>query len=75
MHEQIAEQRARLGGGRRRRCVAVVSGDGLRALFEELGALVVDGGPTLNPSTNDLLAGIDSVPAPRSSCCRTRATW
>ena len=25
--------------------------------------MVVDGGPTLNPSTNDILKGIDSVPA------------
>ena len=37
--------------------VAVVSGDGLRQLYEELGATVVDGGPTMNPSTDELLAG------------------
>ena len=40
--------------------VAVASGDGLRSLFEGLGALVVDGGPTLNPPTKDLLAAIES---------------
>ena len=30
---------------------------GCGALFESLGAMVVDGGPTLNPSTKDLLGG------------------
>ncbi len=51
--------------GREPRCaaVAVVSGDGLRQLFEELGVHTIDGGPTLNPSTYDLLAGIHEVPA------------
>jgi DAK2 domain fusion protein YloV len=43
--------------------VAVVSGEGLRALFNELGVHTIDGGPTLNPSTYDLLAGIHEVPA------------
>ncbi len=62
MHEQVAGQRARLGNGRAG-VVAVASGSGLRALFEGLGALAVDGGPTLNPPTKDLLAGIDSCPA------------
>ncbi len=43
--------------------VAVVSGEGLRELFHELGVHTIDGGPTLNPSTYDLLAGIHEVPA------------
>ncbi|MDO8184548.1 DAK2 domain-containing protein [Conexibacter sp. JD483] len=43
--------------------LAVVSGDGVSALFEGLGAHVLDGGPTLNPSTYELLAGIHDVPA------------
>jgi uncharacterized protein len=43
--------------------VAVVSGDGLRELFHELGVNTVNGGPTLNPSTYDLLAAIHEVPA------------
>jgi DAK2 domain fusion protein YloV len=52
-------------GGQRVRCgaVAVVSGDGLRQLFAELGVHAIDGGPTLNPSTYDLLAAIHEVPA------------
>jgi uncharacterized protein len=52
------------GGGSAARCaaVAVVSGEGLRELFAELGVHTIDGGPTLNPSTYDLLAGIHEVP-------------
>jgi DAK2 domain fusion protein YloV len=62
MREQIAERTARLQAGR---CaaVAVVSGRGMRELYEGLGAFVVDGGPTFNPSINDLLAAIHEVPA------------
>jgi DAK2 domain fusion protein YloV len=43
--------------------VAVVSGNGLRAMFEELGVHTIDGGLTLNPSTYDLLAAIHEVQA------------
>jgi uncharacterized protein len=43
--------------------LAVVSGEGLRALFAELGVHTLDGGPTLNPSTYELLAAIHEVPA------------
>jgi DAK2 domain fusion protein YloV len=43
--------------------LAVVSGDGLAAMFHELGVQTLDGGPTLNPSTYDLLAAIHAVPA------------
>jgi DAK2 domain fusion protein YloV len=51
--------------GRRARCgaLAVVNGDGLRALFQSLGVDTIDGGPTLNPSTYELLAGIHEVEA------------
>jgi uncharacterized protein len=52
-------------GGPVVRCgaVAVVNGGGLREMFNELGVHTIDGGPTLNPSTYDLLAGIHEVPA------------
>ncbi len=68
MHEQIGERTHRLGarnGGEQATCgaLAVVSGEGMRALFEGLGVHPLDGGPTLNPSTYDLLAGIHDVPA------------
>ncbi len=62
MREQIAERRARLEGGRSG-AVAVAAGEGLERLFAELGAHVVPGGETLNPSTYELLAGIHQVPA------------
>jgi uncharacterized protein len=41
--------------------LAVVTGDGMRGLFESLGVRVLDGGPTLNPSTYDLLAAIHAI--------------
>jgi hypothetical protein len=69
MHAQVAERTARLGGvlagDARALCgiVAVASGPGVRALYEELGALVVDGGPTMNPSTKELLAAIHAAAA------------
>jgi hypothetical protein len=43
--------------------LAVTAGQGMRALFESLGVRVLDGGPTLNPSTYDLLAAIHAIPA------------
>ena len=38
--------------------VAVTAGAGLGALFEQAGAVVVDGGPTANPSTAELLEAV-----------------
>ncbi len=52
-----------LGAEVRCGAVAVVSGAGLAQLFAELGVHTIGGGPTLNPSTYDLLAGIHEVPA------------
>jgi DAK2 domain fusion protein YloV len=62
MREQIAERTARLQAGR---CAAVVvaAGRGIRELYEGLGAFVVDGGETFNPSIYDLLAAIHEVPS------------
>jgi len=67
MHEQVQERSARLASaaanGRRTAVLAVCSGDGVAALFAQLGAQPLDGGPTLNPSTEELLAGIDALHA------------
>jgi DAK2 domain fusion protein YloV len=64
MREQMAERNARLGaGGGRTGVVAVAAGAGMERLFAELGAHVVPGGETLNPSTYELLAGIHGVAA------------
>ncbi len=62
MRKQMAERDARLAAGRTG-VVAVAAGDGLERLFAELGADVVPGGETLNPSTYELLAGIHGVAA------------
>ncbi|MFZ0089779.1 MAG: DAK2 domain-containing protein [Solirubrobacteraceae bacterium] len=43
--------------------LAVVNGEGMATLFAGFGVRVLDGGPTLNPSTYDLLAAIHDVPA------------
>jgi DAK2 domain fusion protein YloV len=64
MHEQMGQRTERLAEAVQTCGVlAVLSGDGMRDLFEGLGAHVLDGGPTLNPSTYELLAGIHGVPA------------
>ena len=71
MREQVAERDERLSGDGRppedevSECgvVAVVSGPGIAALYEGLGAHAVDGGPTMNPSTYDLLAAVHAVAA------------
>ena len=60
MREQIAQRDARLTVGRSG-AVAVAAGEGIERLFAELGAHVVPGGETLNPSTFELLAGIHEV--------------
>jgi dihydroxyacetone kinase-like predicted kinase len=68
MSEQILERDQRLGAGSSQTpavcgALAVSAGDGMRGLFESLGVRVLDGGPTLNPSTYDLLAAIHAIPA------------
>jgi DAK2 domain fusion protein YloV len=73
MHAMVAA-RSQGGGGQggvvfaaeasRGNCgiVAVVSADGIADLFRDLGATIVDGGETMNPSTEELLAAIDAAP-------------
>ena len=44
--------------------VAVAAGEGLRALFSDLGCdFIVSGGQTMNPSTDDILNAIQATPA------------
>lgn len=44
--------------------VAVAAGDGVTQLFKELGAdIVVSGGQTMNPSTDDILHAVEATPA------------
>jgi hypothetical protein len=66
MRVQVEQRDARLSvDGRGTRCgaLAVVTGEGMRALFESFGVGTLDGGPTLNPSTYELLAAIHAVEA------------
>ncbi len=43
--------------------VAVASGEGLQRIFESLGVgAIVSGGQTMNPSTQDLLRAVESLP-------------
>ena len=66
MREQIRRRDQRLGAeaqAARSGALAVTSGDGMAALFESFGVRALDGGPTLNPSTYELLAAIHAIPA------------
>jgi fatty acid kinase len=66
MRVQVQQRDARLSlDGHAPRCgaLAVVTGAGMRALFESFGVRTLDGGPTLNPSTYELLAAIHAVEA------------
>jgi uncharacterized protein len=73
MHRQTEAREERLAGALAgapaNACdvVAVVAGAGNRAIFESLGAVaVVEGGQTMNPSTADLVAAVERVPAPEA---------
>jgi uncharacterized protein len=41
--------------------IAVAPGDGISEVFNSLGALVVAGGQTMNPSTKELLTAVQSI--------------
>jgi hypothetical protein len=63
--ENAAISRNGTASSKQTRCgaLAVISGVGLQQMFEELGVHTLDGGPTLNPSTYELLAAIHEVQA------------
>jgi uncharacterized protein len=68
MQQQAHEREERLTQAleerQRSAVVAVVAGDGNRRLFESLGATrVVEGGQTMNPSTAELVAAVESADA------------
>jgi dihydroxyacetone kinase-like predicted kinase len=64
MHRQTVEREVRLLDTTTGTAVVAVSvGPGNRLLFESSGATVVDGGETMNPSTEALLKAIESAPA------------
>jgi hypothetical protein len=66
MRVQVRERDERLARNDRRAlcgALAVISGDGMGALFESFGVRTLDGGPKLNPSTYEVLAAIHAVSA------------
>ena len=71
-HRKKVEEETAAGMGKRESAapvtrygfVAVAAGEGVCALFKELGAeQIVEGGQTMNPSTEDILRAIDRTPA------------
>ena len=67
-HRRILEAEGGAGGARPARpngagLVAVVAGRGLVDIFRGLGVdAIIEGGQTMNPSTQDMLTAIESVP-------------
>jgi uncharacterized protein len=70
--DDMSSQHHRLQGEKPRRppstkhlaVVAVASGDGFRRVLESLGVdSVISGGQTMNPSTQDILSAVESVPS------------
>jgi uncharacterized protein len=71
MHRQSDEREERLlhavpAGPNRTDAVAVVAGSGNRRLFESLGAHVVEGGQSMNPSTAELVSALERTAAPEA---------
>ncbi len=73
MQEQKAARDRRLAGSSARppmdagltQVVAVVAGEGNKLLFRDLGVdLIVEGGQSMNPSTEDLVRAIENATAP-----------
>lgn len=51
--------------------ISVSVGDGLTDLFHELGVdEVIEGGQTMNPSTEDVLSAIEKIPRKTSIFCQ-----
>jgi DAK2 domain fusion protein YloV len=62
--ERLLEAAPEPGAALESGVVAVVPGEGNRRLFESYGATrVIEGGQTMNPSTADIVAAIQSTPA------------
>lgn len=69
--DNMREQHSALSGSETKKAeekdfavVAIAAGDGLKELFESLGVdCVLQGGQTMNPSTEDIVKAMESVPA------------
>jgi uncharacterized protein len=66
MHAQTAEREERLITAEKVAvcgAVAVCAGAGTQRLFESMGAVCVEGGQSMNPSTAEIVAAIEALPA------------
>lgn len=65
MRAQLTERDGRVAPAQAIVCgaVAVATGAGMRALFESLGVPAIEGGPSLGPSSYELLAAIHAIEA------------
>lgn len=62
--EPEAETKATSGQAKPYAFIAVSAGEGLRTIFKDLGCdVVIEGGQTMNPSTEDILNAVNSVTA------------
>lgn len=63
--EYLKSGEGEITGEKRLGVVAVAQGEGLMAAFKSLGAdVVLSGGQTMNPSTEEFVKAIEEVPAP-----------
>ena len=63
-HSEVKEIKKSKGQKKTWGVITVATGEGLSALFESLGAdVVINGGQTGNPSTNDFIEAFDSINA------------
>ena len=63
-HDQAPEKPKVAAPEKKYGVVAVAAGEGLAAVFRDLGADgVISGGQTMNPSTDDIMKEIDATPA------------
>ena len=64
LESQPAEQAAPAEPEKRYGVVAVCAGEGLASVFTDLGAdRIIEGGQTMNPSTEDILSAVEQTPA------------
>lgn len=63
-HSALSEDKAKKVEEKDFAVVAIAAGEGLKELFESLGVdCVLQGGQTMNPSTEDIVKAMESVPA------------
>lgn len=60
----LGEQTREKQESKRYGIIAVAAGEGIASIFKDIGAdLIIEGGQTMNPSTNDFIEAIDKVEA------------